>query len=69
MNKSEKFWDKLSNKYDKRGQKYGDQIYIKTVEKTKKHLNIYDIVLDYACGTGIITNEFSDHVKEIHGID
>jgi ubiquinone/menaquinone biosynthesis C-methylase UbiE len=69
VNNSEKFWNKLSGKYDTRAEKLGDHIYIETVKKTKRHLNINDIVLDYACGTGIITNEFSDNVKEIHAID
>ena len=68
MIKSEKFWDKVANQSDKQVNKI-DQTYIKTVENTKKRLNISDIVLDYACGTGIITNEIADDVKEIHAID
>ena len=68
MNKTEKFWDKASNKFDKRA-KHFEQTTIKTVENTKKYLNVSDIVLDYGCATGIITYEFADNVKEIHGID
>ncbi len=68
MNKSEKFWDKQSRNYDKQVKQY-EQTHIKTVANTKKHLNMSDIVLDYACGTGIITNEIADNVKEIHAID
>jgi 2-polyprenyl-3-methyl-5-hydroxy-6-metoxy-1,4-benzoquinol methylase len=68
MNKSEKFWDKVANQLDKQDNKM-DQTYIKTVENTKKHLIVSDIVLDYACGTGIITNEIAENVKEIHAID
>ena len=68
MNKSEKFWDKVASQSDKQDNKI-DQTYIKTVENTKKHLNVSDIVLDYACGTGIITNEIAENVKEIHAID
>ena len=64
MNKSEIFWDKISGKYDTRAQKYGDTVYTSTVENTKKYLNTNDIVLDYACGTGIITNEFSVCAKK-----
>jgi 2-polyprenyl-3-methyl-5-hydroxy-6-metoxy-1,4-benzoquinol methylase len=68
MIKSEKFWDKQSNNYDKQEKRY-EQTYIQAVEITKKHLNISDIVLDYACGTGIITNEIAGSAKEIHAID
>jgi len=68
MNKSEKFWDRISNKSDKLAKRF-EQNYIKIVENTKKHLNIRDIVLDYACGTGIISNEIANKVKEIHAID
>ena len=68
MNKSERFWDKQANNYDKQEKKY-EQTYSKAVENTKKHLNSNDIVLDYACGTGIITSEIADSAKEIHAID
>ena len=68
MNKSEKFWDKLSNKFDKRARHF-EQTTIKTVENTNKYLNVSDIVLDYGCATGIITYEIAGNVKEVHGID
>ena len=68
MDNSEKYWDKRSNKYDKQTKRYG-QTYIRTIENTKKHLTMSDVVLDYACGTGNITNEIADNVKEIHAID
>ena len=42
---------------------------ITAIESTKKYLSSSDIVLDYGCGTGNITNEFADTVKEIHAID
>lgn len=68
MNKTEKFWDKLSNKFDKRAKNF-EQTTIKTIENTKKYLNVSDIVLDYGCATGIITYKIADNVKEIYGID
>ena len=68
MNKSAKFWDKRSDGYDKRAKK-NEQMYIKAIEDTKKHLTSSDTVLEYACGTGIITNEIAGNVKEIHAID
>ena len=67
MNKSEKFWDRISKNYGKRAN--NDKIYIKTLEITKKHLKDSDIVLDYACATGLYSIELAGNVKEIHGID
>ena len=68
MNKSVKFWDKRSSEYDQKAKK-NEQTYIKAIENTKKHLTSSDTVLEYACGTGIITNEIAGNVKEIHAID
>ena len=68
MNKTEKFWDNVSNKFDKRSQKI-DQTEIKTLENTKKYLNVNDIVLDYGCAIGTMAIEIADNVKKIHGID
>jgi 2-polyprenyl-3-methyl-5-hydroxy-6-metoxy-1,4-benzoquinol methylase len=68
MNRTEKFWDKRASEYEKNEKKY-EQTYSKTVENAKKYLNSSDIVLDFACGTGIITNEIAKNVGEIHGID
>ena len=68
MKRSEKFWDQRSNEYDRNEDKY-EQSYNKTVESTRKYLSTGDTVLDYACGTGIITNELAENVKEIHAID
>ena len=68
MNKSVKFWDKRSSEYDQKAKK-NEQTYIKAIENTKKHLISSDTVLEYACGTGIITNEIAGNVKEIHAID
>ena len=66
--KTEKFWDKLANKFDKRA-KYFEQTYIKIMNNTKKYLNISDIVLDYGCATGTVAIEIADNVKEVYGID
>ena len=68
MKKTEHFWDKAANTYDQ-AEKKDEQIYINIIEKTKKHLRISDIVLDYGCGTGLISNEIAGDVKVIHGID
>lgn len=65
---AEKLWDKLSVNFDKRVKKH-EQTYIKYVEKTGKHLNDKAIVLDFACGTGLIANEIAEYVQKIYAID
>ncbi len=68
MNKSEKFWDNVSKTYDKDEKRF-EQIHIKVVENTKKHLNASDIVLDYGCATGTKTLKLASNVNKIQGID
>lgn len=68
MKKSERFWDKTASKYDQEEMK-DEQTYINIIKRTKTHLNMSDIVLDYGCGTGLIANEIAEYVKEIHAID
>lgn len=68
MNKTEKFWDKIANRYDQIEQK-DEQIRIKIIEKTKQYLKISDNVLDYGCGTGLMSNEIAGNVKMIRAID
>ena len=68
IKKSEKFWDMISNDFDKQTKRF-EQMYIKTVENAKKYLNSSAIVLDYGCGTGTVAIKIADNVKKIHGID
>jgi 2-polyprenyl-3-methyl-5-hydroxy-6-metoxy-1,4-benzoquinol methylase len=68
MNKSEKFWDKSAYKFDQQGKKE-EQDYIKIIERIKKYLKTSDTVLDFGCGTGLISNEIAGNVKLIHAID
>jgi len=68
MDKSEKFWDRRASEYDRNEEKY-EQTYHETIESTRTHLSPGDVVLDYACGTGIITNQIALSVKEVHAID
>ena len=68
MNKSVKFWDSQAIRYDDVEDQF-DYIYTQMIENTKKHLKASDVVLDYACGTGNITFQIADHVKEVHAID
>lgn len=68
MNKSEDFWNKASKNYDKTEKRF-EYIHKKARENTKKHLKDSYIVMDYGCGTGTASCEFSSQVKEIQGID
>lgn len=68
MNQSEKFWDKMANKYDQE-EKKDELTYIKIIEKIKKYLKLSDVVFDYGCGTGKISNEIAGNVKEIYAND
>lgn len=68
MDKDEKFWDRQANDFinhEKNTQLDKNKDFITTL----KYLDRDDIVLDYGCATGIISNALSDRVKEIHAID
>ncbi len=68
MDKSVKFWDKLAQTYDQQAEN-GDQYFVSAVETIKKYLSDSNKVLDFGCGTGIITLDISEKAKEIHAID
>jgi len=68
MNKAENFWDKASKNYDKTEERF-NYIHKKSRENTKRFLKDSDTVLDYGCGTGTASCQFSSLVKDIHAID
>jgi 2-polyprenyl-3-methyl-5-hydroxy-6-metoxy-1,4-benzoquinol methylase len=68
MSKLEEFWDGASKNYDKTEERF-EYIHSKSRENTKKFLKGSDTVLDYGCGTGTATCQFSCQVKEVHAID
>ena len=68
MSKTEKFWDSASKNYDKTEERF-EYIHSKSRENSKRFLKDSDTVLDYGCGTGTASCEFSELVKEIHAID
>jgi len=68
LNKTEKFWDRTANNYDKE-EKKDEQTYLSIIEKTRKYLKVSDIVLDYGCGTGLVSNEIAGNVKMVHAVD
>jgi SAM-dependent methyltransferase len=65
INKTEKFWDRLANQFDKLSRHFEKP----PSEKAKKFLSVDDIVLDYGCATGTVAIELASYVKEIKGID
>jgi 2-polyprenyl-3-methyl-5-hydroxy-6-metoxy-1,4-benzoquinol methylase len=68
MEKSEKFWDRAAGDFtdpEQNTQLNENKDFITTL----KYLETDDIVLDYGCATGIISNAIADKVKEVHAID
>ncbi len=68
MNKSEKFWDKRAVEYDQNEKKWSET-YNKAIENTTKYLKKEDTVLEMGCGSGIMTMQLANLVKEIHAFD
>lgn len=63
------FWNHRSQNYDEQiGPQY-ERAYQLTAERTLAYLKLEDRVLDFACGTGIVTLSLSPDVKELRGID
>lgn len=69
MHRDSAFWDRISGKYDQNVNKTYSKAYHDTIEYTKKYMKQTDKVLDFACGTGIITAQVSNSVQHIHAID
>jgi 2-polyprenyl-3-methyl-5-hydroxy-6-metoxy-1,4-benzoquinol methylase len=68
MNKTESFWDKSADNYDKTEQRF-EIIHSTSRQHAKRYLSATDVVLDYGCGTGTTSCELSSHVKTIEAID
>lgn len=67
-NKAEKFWDRTANSYDNEEEK-DKKTYEYIIEKTKSYLKSTDTVLDFGCGTGLVSNEISEIIKKVDAID
>ena len=67
LKKSDWFWDWRAREYDEQAQQ--DEAYARAVEHFAKYLKADDTVLDYACGTGVVTYKIAADVKEVHAID
>ena len=68
MNKSEKFWDRLSHNYDQTAENDAAH-YRESIQTIREHLDGSQRVLDIGCATGIISLEIAGEVKEVQGID
>ena len=65
MNKSEKFFDRVSGKSKPEPNKTASKI----IESSKEFLEKDKYVLDFGCGSGAITNKLAKEVKAIEAID
>lgn len=65
---SSEFWDKHAHKYDAEIQKR-DDIYLKSLARTRDFINSGDNILDYGCGSGQIAIDLAPSVGYVHGID
>ena len=66
--KAEKFWDRTALTYD---QEEGpdEKIYLQIIERVRDYLKATDVVLDFGCGTGSVTNRMASSVKQVYAID
>ena len=68
MNKAQQFWDKQAKRFDDIQTQF-EAASQEIISRTKGYLNAADNVLDFGCGTGIITLKLADGIKHIHGLD
>lgn len=69
MTTVQEYWNKRSQTYDSQiGPRY-EEAYRKTVENMLRYLAPTDRVLDFACGTGIVTLPVARRVAEVRAID
>lgn len=72
MTRSEEFWDKIAVKNDRKVLTpvlTPDQTHINTIKGVLKHLKENDVLLDFACGSGIKTIDIAGKVLTIKAID
>ena len=68
MNKSERFWDKIANRYSK--QDIADEVsYQKKLKKTQEYLKTNMEMFEFGCGTGSTAIIHAPYVKYIRAID
>ena len=63
------FWDRRSREFDKQVLNVYKNAYKKTVKRSLAFLDRENRVLEIGCGTGIVTTQLADYVKEITALD
>lgn len=63
------FWDVRARVYDADAGSAYVEAYRKTAERFGSYLKETDEVLDFACGTGIVTMDIAPRVKHVRAID
>jgi len=63
------FWNERAKVYDGQVSGVYAEAYEKTAARTLKYLKPEDRVLEFACGTGIVTLSVADHVYHVQAID
>ncbi|MCF2660533.1 class I SAM-dependent methyltransferase [Pseudoflavonifractor phocaeensis] len=69
MTDPREFWNMRSRNYDDQVGPLYEDAYTRTANNTLKYLKPGDQVLDFACGTGIVTLQLAPHVAHIRAID
>ena len=69
MKTPQAFWNFRALTYDTQIGHLYDDAYRRAAENSLKHLNKESIVLEFACGTGIVTTAIAPHVAHIRAID
>lgn len=68
MNKSAKFWNKRAAKFDTEDDP-NSEVRKAKYEQIKKYLNKEQLVLDFGCAVGSLSQVIAPFVNEVHGVD
>ncbi len=69
LNQPKEFWNTRAQTYDLTSGKTYAETYDKTAASSLKYLKPSDRVLEFACGTGLLTLRLAPHVARLRGID
>jgi len=66
---TKRFWNKLAGTYDKQALGKYRKAYEETIALSRRYLKPGDLMLDFACGTGITTIALATSVRQVTAID
>ena len=69
IEKEKKYWDKLGPGYDRFMKKYWKIYWSLLLDKISRDIEAGDIVLEVACGTGLVALKIADQASRVIGID